>query len=298
MVAILSIEDVFNSEFGVDKEDFIARKTLDKRPGVIIIIFTAYRGRANAAKQARDRQASSFKATWHAQSPPSGCAPSLVRRQRFLRPGRHCTGQVRDAPAGPCRQPADFPGSPRFWVFTALFLSGELTLRASWVVGIGSFKARSQKRSQAHAGSDGVLDCNAKIGAVAELRSTSRPRKEGIRRPGSSPEHRAAASAGKKTPLRSAAAPDCSPLSNQAFVAGYEELRRQVLIREGGPGLAVLMRGGVRAWMSACSVCSAPLPTKVFTQTEAGPVIPQGLHTEIVLILAGMLLHRCQEARA
>ena len=71
-----------------------------------------------------------------------------------------------------------------------------------------------------------------------------------------------------------------------------------MLIREGGPGLAVLMRRGVRAWMSACSVSSAPLPIKVFTQTEAGPVIPQGLHTEIVLILAGMLLHRCQEARA
>jgi hypothetical protein len=88
MAAILSIEDVFNLEFGVDKEDFIAMKTLDKRPDVIIVIFTAYRGRENAAKQARDRQASPFKATWHAQSPPSGRAPSLVRRQRFLRPGR------------------------------------------------------------------------------------------------------------------------------------------------------------------------------------------------------------------
>jgi len=50
--------------------------------------------------------------------------------------------------------------------------------------------------------------------------------------------------------------------------------------------------------MSVCSMGSAPLPPRAFTQTEAVPVIPQGLHTEIVLILAGMLLHCCQEVRA
>jgi hypothetical protein len=50
--------------------------------------------------------------------------------------------------------------------------------------------------------------------------------------------------------------------------------------------------------MTACSACIAPLPLKVNTQTEAEPVIPQGLHSELVLILAGMLLHGCQEARA
>ena len=71
-----------------------------------------------------------------------------------------------------------------------------------------------------------------------------------------------------------------------------------MLIRHHGPGVAVLMQRGVWAWMNACSACSAPPATKVFTQTEAEPVIPQGLHTEIVLILAGMLLHGWQETRA
>ena len=32
------------------------------------------------------------------------------------------------------------------------------------------------------------------------------------------------------------------------------------------------------------------------TQSEAEPIIPQGLHTEIVVMLAGMLLGRYQEA--
>lgn len=39
------------------------------------------------------------------------------------------------------------------------------------------------------------------------------------------------------------------------------------------------------------------LPVKVCTRTEAEPMIPQRLQTEIVLILAGMLLHGYQEAR-
>ena len=50
--------------------------------------------------------------------------------------------------------------------------------------------------------------------------------------------------------------------------------------------------------MNACSACSVSLPAKLYTQTEAEPVIPPGLHTDIVLILAGMLLHGYLEARA
>jgi hypothetical protein len=50
-------------------------------------------------------------------------------------------------------------------------------------------------------------------------------------------------------------------------------------------------------WMHVCSVCNSTLPIKVCARPEAEPMIPQGLQTEIVLILAGMLLHGYQEAR-
>jgi hypothetical protein len=89
-----------------------------------------------------------------------------------------------------------------------------------------------------------------------------------------------------------------SSLSSAAVVAGYEELRRQVLLNHRGPGVVALMRRGVWAWISICCVESAPLPTKPITQSEAEPTIPQGLHTEIVVMLAGMLLGRYQEASA
>jgi len=50
--------------------------------------------------------------------------------------------------------------------------------------------------------------------------------------------------------------------------------------------------------MHVCSVCNSTLPIKVRARTEtAEPMIPQGLRTEIVLILAGMLLHGYQEVR-
>jgi hypothetical protein len=57
------------------------------------------------------------------------------------------------------------------------------------------------------------------------------------------------------------------------------------------------MRRGMWEWMQACSVYTSTLPIKVCARPEAEPMIPQGLQTEIVLILAGMLLHGYQEAR-
>jgi hypothetical protein len=50
--------------------------------------------------------------------------------------------------------------------------------------------------------------------------------------------------------------------------------------------------------MNACSLCAAPPPTKVLAVANDDTVLPQGVRTEVVLILAGMLLHSCQESRS
>ena len=88
-----------------------------------------------------------------------------------------------------------------------------------------------------------------------------------------------------------------APALNQALTSSYEELRRQFLNGYCGAGLAVFIRRGMWEWMHVCSVCNSTLPINVCARTEAEPMIPQGLQTEIVLILAGMLLHGYQEAR-
>jgi len=109
------------------------------------------------------------------------------------------------------------------------------------------------------------------------------------------PANRAAASAGKKTPISLLPAHTAALLEKDGWLAAYEELRRQILNGQRGPGLTLFMRRGMREWMTACSPCLAPPPAKEFTTAPDEAVLPQGARTEVVLILAGMLLHGCQE---
>jgi hypothetical protein len=85
------------------------------------------------------------------------------------------------------------------------------------------------------------------------------------------------------------------PLTKDGLIAAYEQLRRQLLNGQRGPGLTLFMRRGMREWMNGCSLYVAPSPTKEFTATPDEAVLPQGARAEIVLILAGMLLQGCQE---
>jgi len=127
-----------------------------------------------------------------------------------------------------------------------------------------------------------------------EFRSAGRAGAAQLPRKSAPPQYRAAASAGKKTPISLLPDP-AAPLEKDGLIAAYEELRRQVMNGQRGPGLALFMRRGMREWMNACSLCLAPSPTKEFTAAPDEAVLPQGTRTEVVLILAGMLLHGCQE---
>jgi len=89
---------------------------------------------------------------------------------------------------------------------------------------------------------------------------------------------------------RAAVAPD-----KDGMVAAYEELRRQLQHGQQGPGLALFLRRGMREWMNACAVCTASSPTPVLPAANDEAILPHGTRTEIVLILAGMLLHSRQE---
>jgi hypothetical protein len=86
-----------------------------------------------------------------------------------------------------------------------------------------------------------------------------------------------------------------APLEKDGLIAAYEELRRQIVNGQRGPGLALFMRRGMREWMNACLLCLAPSSTKEFSSAPDEAVLPQGARTDMVLILAGMLLNGCQE---
>jgi hypothetical protein len=80
-----------------------------------------------------------------------------------------------------------------------------------------------------------------------------------------------------------------------ALVGAYEELRRRFLSRQYGPGLVILIRRGLREWMNVCSSYLDTSATSVPAPPHDEAVLPQGVRAELVVILAGMLLHRCQE---
>jgi hypothetical protein len=87
--------------------------------------------------------------------------------------------------------------------------------------------------------------------------------------------------------------------ASDELVVRYEELRRQALDRSSridqGPGLALLIQRGMRAWMDVSSLClTTPSPT-TRRLSNRDNVLASDQRGEIVMILAAMALHRYPE---
>jgi len=278
------------------------RKTLDKTPVCVIIMFTAFRqlkrGEEESAASEKQRQAENLTAIRNLQPTPARCDPSTVSGQRVLRCPRLGPGEVRDAATGPCGQAVRLTNGQGVWFLTAVVLPSRIHFRAKRLVRIASREAWSEKRPQAHSGSDEIRSRAAGCAAVTEFRSASGSSETKLQPAGASPQHRAAASAGKKTPVGMQSPYTAAPPDQDGLVAAYEELRGQFLNGQRGPGLTLFIRRGMRELMNTYSICAAPPPTEVLAIADGDAVLSQGVRTEVVLILAGMLMHNCQEARS
>jgi hypothetical protein len=84
------------------------------------------------------------------------------------------------------------------------------------------------------------------------------------------------------------------------LVARYEELRRQALGHFGAQaqGLALFMRRGMSAWMQAWSQCVVAPPTSPAQPPQTQEICPVQLHSDVVTLLASMVLFARQEAIA
>lgn len=80
--------------------------------------------------------------------------------------------------------------------------------------------------------------------------------------------------------------------------AGYEHLREQVLAGGRGAGWALVVRRGVGAWLAVGAAGPVPPPRLVGTAAPAMRRLPPGLHAEVVLLLAGMVLPAGREGCA
>lgn len=83
----------------------------------------------------------------------------------------------------------------------------------------------------------------------------------------------------------------------------YEVLRREVL-RPGGQivhaeGRGVLIRCGFAKWAQSHPMCAAPLPPGPPPQRsgQSEPAIPLGVETELVKLIAALILSIRQEVR-
>lgn len=81
----------------------------------------------------------------------------------------------------------------------------------------------------------------------------------------------------------------------EALRTAYEDLRAQALAGDRGPGFALLLQHGMCEWMEVCSSSTAAVPEPVVA-TANPQLLPPGMRSEIVAILAGMCLAKRWEA--
>jgi hypothetical protein len=82
---------------------------------------------------------------------------------------------------------------------------------------------------------------------------------------------------------------------------GYEELRKQALgtraKSQGGLGLALLMRQGMKSWMDAWPLRAPEVSLRPLPESSREEIVPLDLRTEMVMILTGMALSARQEVK-
>ncbi len=83
--------------------------------------------------------------------------------------------------------------------------------------------------------------------------------------------------------------------ASEELLARYEELRRQALQPAGamrrGEGLALFMRRGMKEWLQAWSRCMVSDAKRDKEQTNREEMICADVRTDVVMIMAGMVLH-------
>lgn len=83
------------------------------------------------------------------------------------------------------------------------------------------------------------------------------------------------------------------------LVAAYEELRAQAVRGWRGPGLALMISRGFRCWMEAWSqLLTSECSTAQRLDARESSVLLPGMQRDLVILLAGMLLHRVSKGIA
>src|SRR5713101_10090611 len=169
--------------------------------------------------------------------------------------------------------------------FPSIVLSGASSPSTGRTLRPASSQARPARRPQADHRGDGVRGRAANRRCFPDCAATGRVRPETVPGSGAPSQHPTPTAAAKKTLLT----PSVGRNHSDALRSSYEDLRAQALAGGRGSGFALILDHGMCEWMEVCSSCTAVVAATEPVAAVANPqLLPPGMRSEIVAILAGM----------
>ncbi len=252
------------------------------------------------------RHASFFPKT--ATAPPGRRTEPQIRRrygrvvsaERVFRSRRCGASQVRDAAASATQGTAREPSCSSLWFFPAFVLSGTSRFRRGWLGRITASQTRTTRRPQVDNGSDGFRQPDPGTGYVFVLGRDRQAHSAAVSDIHSPAQYRSPVEPSKKTQLSADEATDCA--LHVELSTAYEQLRSQVLGVNGkpprGPGLAVFLERGMKAWINAYRQWLALTPASRTARSPLSTTLRAPVQNDVITLLTGMLLERTvQEGR-
>ena len=240
-------------------------------------------------------------------SPGRGAKPESRRHhertisaERVLRSRRFGSGQVRDAAASGTRGTAGERSCPSLWLFQAFVLSGTSRFRRGRLGGVTAAQTRTTRRTQVDRRGDGFRHPDPGAGCLLVLGTDRQTHSATISNFHSSAQYRSPVEPSKKTHL---SVQDSTERGwHGELSTAYEQLRSQVLGVNGrpprGPGLAVFLERGMKAWIDAYRPWSALSAASKTVRSPRSTTLCTPVENEMIVLLTGMLMERTvQEGR-
>jgi hypothetical protein len=240
-----------------------------------------------------DQQAQVVTPARHLKSAPPRRSPRPFSSGRLFRSSRPHSGQVRDATSGTRRGQTHSTSGQELRLVATIVLSGASGLSGIRVGGLASSTAWAAGRSQTNRRCNEVRSRTegGRCFLVTQAAGASRPSRVWLE--GASAQHRPPVAPSKKTAVSSSAVDLVS--AKECLIRAYEDLRHQVLDiakdNKPGPGLALFLSRGMLDWMRACVQFFHVTPEKAPEPTNQPEPVPSSIRVEMVMLLAGMLLH-------
>jgi hypothetical protein len=285
-----SIIHLYSFYLGTQSTRF-EQKGLDSTPYKNIIVLTdvSFSTKTAAASSGRRAEPQSRR-----------CHGRVVSAERVFRSCRFGAGQVRNAAASATRGTAGERSCPGLWLFPAFVLSGTSRFRRGGLGWFTSPQTRTKGWPQVDRRSDGFRQPDAGTGYVLILGRNRQAHSGAVSDFHSSAQYRSPVEPSKKTHLNVVEASDRSQRAELS--SAYEQLRSQVLGVNGkpprGPGLAVFLGRGMKAWIDAYRQWSACTATSKTARSPRSTTLCTPVENEVIVLLTGMLLERTvQEGR-